>query len=83
MLPLTRVETFLATAAGDPDAPNTLPEPKTSVEVYLKELCGRVDDIAETSAEEISAAVTDYLDEHGIGISAATAEDMEEAMNNA
>ena len=83
MTPITRGERFLATAAGDADAPATLPEPVTREEIYLNELCGRIDDIAETSEEEITAAITDYLDENGIGIRAATAEDMEEAMNNA
>lgn len=42
MRPITRIETYLATAAGDPDAPATLPEPKTRIEVYLNELCDRI-----------------------------------------
>ena len=74
---------YLATAAGDADAPATLPEPVTREEIYLNELCGRIDDIAETSEEEITAAVTDYLDEHPAIGRAATNEEFEEAMNNA
>ena len=82
-MPITRAEMYLATAAGDADAPATLPEPVTREEIYFSELCGRIDDIAETSAEEIAAAVTDYLDEHPAIGRAATNEEFEEAMNNA
>lgn len=89
MKPMTRIETYLATAAGDPDAPTTLPEPKTREEVYLNELCVRIAALAaqtpDISPEDIQTAVADYLDEHGvtINIRAATAEEIEEAFDNA
>ena len=83
MIPFTRSEQFLATAAGDADAPATLPEPETREEIYLSELCKRIADIGDISPEDIQVAVTDYLDEHPAIGRAATNEEFEEAMNNA
>ena len=89
MTPITRTETYLATAAGDADAPATLPEPITREEIYLNELCARIAALAaqtpDISPEDIQTAVADYLDEHGvtINIRAATAEEIEEAFDNA
>lgn len=89
MIPITRGEQFLATAAGDADAPATLPEPVTRGEMYLARLCDRIAALTaqtpDISPEDIQTAVTDYLDEHGvtINIRAATDEEFEEAMNNA
>lgn len=66
MEPITRNEPFLAVAASDEDAPDILPVPLTREEIYWNELCGRIGDLAETSAEEISVAVTEYLNESGM-----------------
>ncbi|MBQ1555381.1 MAG: hypothetical protein IIZ68_07985 [Clostridia bacterium] len=79
MIPITRSEMFLAAAAGDADAPSVLPPPVTREDYYVKEVCERLDDLADTSAAEITAAVTDYLDENGIGIRVANDEEFEEA----
>lgn len=57
MKPMTRIETYLATAAGDPDAPTTLPEPKTRIEVYLNELCDRIADMTPTSWSQVRQKV--------------------------
>lgn len=57
MKPVTRIETYLATAAGDPDAPMTLPEPKTRIEVYLNELCDRIADMTPTSWSQVRQKV--------------------------
>lgn len=80
---------YLATAAGSADAPEVLPTPEARIECFLHDLCVRISALAaqtpEISPEDIQTAVNEYFNEHGvvIGISAATAEDMEEAMNNA
>ena len=78
MIPITRSEKFLAAAADDVNAPSALPEPVTREEFYLSQVCQRLDDLADTSAAEITAAVTDYLDENGVGIRIATDEEFEE-----
>ena len=89
MIPITRAEMFLATAAGDADAPATLPRAETRIEYFLNELCGRIAALAaqtlDISSEDIQNAVTDYLDELGvtINIRAATDAEIEEVMNNA
>ena len=57
MKPMTRIETYLATAAGDPDAPTALPEPKTRIEVYLNELCARIADMMPTSWSQLRQRV--------------------------
>lgn len=57
MKPVTRIETYLATAAGDPDAPTTLPEPKTRIEVYLNELCARIADMIPSSWYQVRQKV--------------------------
>ena len=89
MVPFTRAEMYLAAAAGSEDAPATLPTPEARIEFFLYDLCVRISALAaqtpEISPEDIQTAVNEYFNEHGvvIGIRAATAEDMEEAMNNA
>ena len=89
LVPITRSEMYLATAAGDADAPDTLPTPIARGEIYLYNLCVRIAELAaqssDISPEDIQTAVTDYLDEHGvtINIRAATNSEIEEAMNNA
>lgn len=59
MKPMTRIETYLATAAGDPDAPTALPEPKTRIEVYLNELCARIADMTPMSWSQVRRMVRD------------------------
>ena len=87
MVPFTRAEMYLATAAGSEDAPATLPTPEARIEFFLYDLCVKVAALAsqtpDISEEEIAAAVTDYLDEHPAIGRAATNEEFEEAMNNA
>ena len=77
--PLTRKEQYFAYAGGENvSKPET---PLTREEEYLNDICERLDDIGTPSAEDIQAAVTDYLDENGveIGIRIATNEEFEEA----
>lgn len=80
--PRTRFEKLLYICAG-----GTIerPTPKTVEERLLDYICDRLDDITDTSGQEIQSAVNTYLDEHGvtINIEAATNSDIEEAMNNA
>lgn len=83
MVPITRTEQFLSTAAGDADAPATLPEPVTREEIYLNELCETIAGIGDISQEDIQSAVVDYLEEHPVTGRAATDEEFEEAMANA
>lgn len=76
--PLTRREQYLAHAAGQAmDKPET---PLNREEEYLDGICNRLDDLADTSGQEIQSAVNTYLDENGveIGIRIATNEEFEE-----
>lgn len=76
--PLTRKEQYLACAGGeDVSKPET---PLTREEEYLDGICNRLDDLADTSGQEIQSAVNTYLDENGveIGIRIATNEEFEE-----
>lgn len=59
MRPVTRIETYLAVAVGDEDAPTTLPEPKTRVEVYLNELCTIISDMTPMSWYQVRRMVRD------------------------
>lgn len=70
LVPITRSEMYLATAAGDADAPDTLPTPIARGDIYLYNLCARISELAaqssDISPEDIQTAVTDYLEEHGV-----------------
>lgn len=79
--PRTRFETLLYICAG---GTAERPTPKTVEERLLNCICNRLDDLVDTSGQEIQSAVNTYLDEHGvtINIEAATNSDIEEAMNN-
>ena len=80
--PRTRFEKLLYICAG---GTAERPIPKTVEECFLDCICNRLDDLADTSGQEIQAAVNTYLDENGVAINieAATNSDIEEAMNNA
>lgn len=78
--PITRVEQFLASAAGQGVS---LPIPQTRMELFLQDICERLDGIGEPSAEDIQTAVNAYLDEHPATGRAATMEEFLEVLNHA
>lgn len=89
MTPITRSEQYLAYAAGDTDDLNSLPEPITREDYYLKRICLRLaailSDIANisVSAEDIQTAVNAYLGENGGEVGrAATMAEFLEVLNN-
>lgn len=79
MTPATRIEMYLATAAGDANAPADLPEPASRLEQYLNDLCVKIADFTAQTANV--AEMKTKLDQIPIG-RAATDEEFEEAMNN-
>ena len=66
MKPITRLEQFLATAAGEYDG--ELPAPITRQEQYLKKIIDQIDGGGSVSPEQIDAAIEAYLNSHDADI---------------
>lgn len=64
--PITRLELFLATAAGEYDG--ELPAPITRQEQYLKKIIDQIDGGGSVSPEQIDAAIEAYLNNHDADI---------------
>ena len=64
MIPITRTDMFLASAAGQSNG--DLPTPITREEEYLNDVCKRFDNIDKPTDEQVQAAVDNYLNENGI-----------------
>ena len=62
MVPITRGEIYMATAAGEYSG--ELPEPVTRQERYWKKIAQRIDEGSSVSPEAIDAAIEDYLNTH-------------------
>lgn len=63
--PVTRKEHYLSAIANQSELPQGI-IPFTREEKYLDAILERIDGIGTPSYEDISRAVTEYLDEHGI-----------------
>lgn len=66
MIPTTRSELFMATAAGEYSG--ELPEPVTRPEFYWQKIAQRIDSGGSVSPEQIDAAIEDYLNSHDANI---------------
>lgn len=62
MEPITRVEKFLASAAGQSNG--DLPTPVTREEKYWNAVCDRLDNIEKPTDAQVQSAVDDYLDDY-------------------
>ena len=63
--PITRGEHYLSAIAGESELPESI-APITRDEIYYEAILNRITGIGTPSYEDISRAVTEYLDEHGI-----------------
>ena len=65
MKPITRLEQFLATAAGEYEG--TLPPPKTREDIYLLNIIEKINSLGMTP-QEIDTAIAEYLNTHDADI---------------
>lgn len=66
MEPITRIETYMAAAAGEYDG--ALPEPVTREDQYWQKVIQKIDTGSSVSPEQIDAAIEDYLNSHDADI---------------
>lgn len=62
--PMTREEHFLAKAGGQDVE---IPTPMTREEIFLNGIIEHIEELPTPTQEQVSIAVSAYLDEHGIG----------------